>query len=134
MVLSACAGSGDGSSTGALPSRPVRSFAPIPLPTTSGGSADGLPEEMLADVVDQAASDAGVDPSAVEVLVAEAVTWNDGSLGCPEPGMSYTQALVPGYRVVVEVDGEELHYHAGQSGEFRRCDNPQPPLSDNPND
>ena len=29
----------------------------------------------------------------------EAVTWADGSLGCPEPGMKYTMALVPGYRI-----------------------------------
>ena len=37
----------------------------------------------------------------LKVLSAEAVTWSDGSLGCPEPGMMYTQALVPGYRVQI---------------------------------
>jgi hypothetical protein len=28
--------------------------------------------------------------------------WNDGSLGCPEPGMMYTQALVNGYWLIIE--------------------------------
>jgi hypothetical protein len=38
------------------------------------------------------------------VVQAEAVTWPDGALGCPEPGIVYTQALVPGYWVVVEAE------------------------------
>ena len=81
---------------------------------------------MLAALVEDAARGAGVDPSAVEVVTAEAVTWNDGSLGCPEPGMFYTQALVPGYRVVVEIDGEQLAFHGDSSGDFRFCEDPQP--------
>jgi hypothetical protein len=28
-----------------------------------------------------------------EVVSAKAVTWSDGSLGCPEPGKLYTQAF-----------------------------------------
>ena len=39
-----------------------------------------------------------------------AVTWNDGSLGCPEPGMFYTQALVDGYHVILQAGDEELDY------------------------
>jgi hypothetical protein len=85
---------------------------------------------MIEQVIAEAASGAGVDPSAVRVVTAEAVTWSDGSLGCPEPGMMYTQALVPGYRVVVEVDGEERHFHASQSGDFAFCEDPQPPADD----
>ena len=81
---------------------------------------------MVAAVVEDAASGAGIDPSRVEVVTAEAVTWTDGSLGCPEPGMFYTQALVPGYRVVVEIDGERLAFHGDASGEFRFCEDPQP--------
>ncbi|HEU4808855.1 MAG TPA: hypothetical protein VFT01_11385 [Homoserinimonas sp.] len=116
------------------PSVPSRSFAAFPQPTASTGAVGGVPEEMLSEVVADAASRAAVDPSAVNVIVAEAVTWSDGSLGCPEPGMSYTQALVPGYRVVVEAGGEELHFHAGVSGEFRYCDDPRPALEGNAND
>jgi hypothetical protein len=85
---------------------------------------------MLERVIADAASGAGVDPSEVEVVAAEAVTWPDGSLGCPQPDQMYTQALVPGYRVILEIDGEELHFHASESGEFALCADPQPPVHD----
>lgn len=89
-------------------------------------SAGAIPTELLDPLIADAASEAGVDASEVDVVTAEAVTWSDGSLGCPEPGMMYTQALVPGYRVVLEIDGEQLHFHRGSSGEFRYCEDPLP--------
>lgn len=52
---------------------------------------------------------------------AEDVTWGDGSLGCPRPGMAYTQALVPGWRVVVRVAGRDVVYHASRRGQWLLC-------------
>ena len=130
-LMVACATPGDATpSESVAASAPSRSFAPVPQPSASADGLDRVPEEMLAAVVDEAASGAGVDPSEVEVITAESVTWSDGSLGCPEPGMSYTQALVPGYRVVVEIDGEQLSFHSGASGEFMFCADPQPGAAD----
>ena len=63
----------------------------------------------------------GVDPEALEVISAEEVTWPDGSLGCPEPGMSYTQALVDGSKVVLQYDGRVYVYHAGTDAEPFLC-------------
>ncbi len=100
----------------------------------SPNTTDGLPPDLLAEIVRAGATEAGVEPDAVEVVVAEAVTWSDGSIGCPEPGMMYTQALVPGYRLVLEVDGRKLNFHATESGDFRYCENPRPPLERNPNE
>jgi hypothetical protein len=34
--------------------------------------------------------------------------WRDGALGCPAPGQSYTQAIVPGYLLVFS-DGMAAH-------------------------
>jgi len=51
----------------------------------------------------------------IEVVVAHELTWPDGSLGCPQPGMSYTQALVPGYRIELAVGDQVYEYH-GTSG------------------
>jgi hypothetical protein len=36
----------------------------------------------------------GVGADRIRVVHSEAVTWRDGSLGCPEPGRLYTQALI----------------------------------------
>jgi len=70
----------------------------------------------------------GVDPAQVTVVSSAEVTWRDGSLGCPEPGMYYTQALVPGTRTILEVGGKQYHYHSGGQRAPFLCENPQPPL------
>lgn len=63
----------------------------------------------------------GVDPEELEVVSAEATTWPDGSIGCPEPGMSYTQSLVEGSKVLLGHDGRVYDYHAGGDGEPFLC-------------
>ncbi|HET6648660.1 MAG TPA: hypothetical protein VFH79_00730 [Candidatus Limnocylindria bacterium] len=93
-----------------------------------------VPGDLLDAITSEAAERAGVEADEVAIITAEAVTWSDGSLGCPEPGMMYTQALVPGYRVVVEAGGEEMYFHASERGDFQFCENPKPPLDDNPNE
>jgi hypothetical protein len=55
----------------------------------------------------------GVEVGAIAVNLVEEVTWRDGSLGCPEPGIGYTQALVDGRRIVLDVYGVEYVYHSG---------------------
>ncbi len=100
---------------------------------TAMPSTGEVPSDLLEAIIGDAAERAGVRPDEVEVVTAESVTWNDGSLGCPEPGMMYTQALVPGYRVVVEAGGQEMSFHASERGDFRFCENPKPPMG-NPNE
>lgn len=101
---------------------------------TGGGDAGGVSEEILQReevqaAIDHRADESGVAPEDVAVLSFEDITWNDGSIGCPEPGMSYTMALVPGHRLVLEVDGEEFDYHAAEDAEFNYCANPSMPGS-----
>jgi len=62
-----------------------------------------------------------VEIEAIEVVDARRVTWGDGSIGCPEPGMMYTQALVPGYYIRLRHDGKDAHYHAGRDGRPMHC-------------
>ena len=111
--------------------------ASAPDPTLPGESAPDLepvspsaapvigeiPAPIMAVLRADAAERAGVDPEAIEVLQAENVTWNDGSLGCPEPGMNYTMALVDGYHVILAAEGEEFDYRATGDGSFRLCEN-----------
>lgn len=52
----------------------------------------------------------------IRVVEARAVTWPDSSLGCPEPGRMYLQVLTPGYRVILEAQGQRYAYHAGRDG------------------
>ena len=84
-------------------------------------SPSTVPQAMLDAALEDAARRASVDRSTITVVSAGSVTWSDGSAGCPEPGMMYTQALVPGYRIVLEVSGQTLNYHAGRSGAPKFC-------------
>jgi hypothetical protein len=92
-----------------------------PQAAESQGEPVELPPELRAGVIADAATRGGVEPSEVTVKSAEAVTWPDGSLGCPQPGVVYTQMIVPGYRVVLLANGKEYDYRAGQKGSFQLC-------------
>lgn len=84
-------------------------------------------DERVAAAIADLAARLGVDPSQVTVTSHEPVTWSDGSLGCPAPGMLYTQALVPGVRLVLDVAGDAYEFHAAVGGPFRWCPDPVPP-------
>jgi hypothetical protein len=121
LVVAACtASSGTAGSESPPPSVP--STGPSTEPAGDGGSS--LPTEITDPIVADAAARLGVDPSAVTIVDGHAETWSDGSLGCPQPGMMYTQALVEGYQVIVEANGTQLDYRGSGPGQFRLCENP----------
>jgi len=78
-------------------------------------------QSATEDALTDAARRTGLKRTELEVLSAEAVTWSDGSLGCPQPGMMYTQALVPGFRIRIRAGAETLDYHAGRRGPATFC-------------
>jgi len=78
-------------------------------------------QSLVDKVLDDAARRTGVAVEKLQVLSADSVTWPDGSLGCPQPGMMYTQALVPGYRVRIQAAGQLLDYHASSRGALVVC-------------
>ncbi|MBC8025567.1 MAG: hypothetical protein H7Y89_06230 [Steroidobacteraceae bacterium] len=85
-----------------------------------------LPRELRRVVVADAARRLGVAESGVVLTRAERVTWNDGALGCPQPGMGYLQAIVPGYRVVARTAERELIYHTDESHGAIACEQTLP--------
>lgn len=59
----------------------------------------------------QLSASLGVPESSLVVVSVEEVQWGNGAMGCPKPDMSYTQAIVPGYRIVLEHDGKQYSFH-----------------------
>lgn len=80
----------------------------------------GSDDEQLAEQAEVARNLLGqelqVPAEEIEVVRAEHVTWSNGALGCEEEGGMYTQALVEGYRIELQHDGESYAFH-GQDGE-----------------
>ena len=88
-----------------------------------------VPTDIQARVVADVAATSGVSAADVQVVQGEEVVWPDGSLGCPVRGVSYTQASVPGWHVVVAVSGRRYDYRLSKAGEIRLCDQPTPRAS-----
>ena len=124
ILAAACTASGGGAA-GSAGEPSVAAPAPSSQPAAS--SADvSLPAEILDPIVADAAARLSVDPAAVSIVSAVPETFSDGSLGCPEMGVMYTQALVDGYHVVVAANGSQLDYRGSVPGQFRLCKNPNP--------
>jgi len=71
---------------------------------------------LLTDLVDR-----GVSTDGLEVVSARAMTWPNGALGCPKPGMAYTQMVTAGYQVVVKAGQKTYDYRFGTSATPRLC-------------
>ena len=84
-------------------------------------TAASVPRAVRRAVVADAARRFKVNESAVVITQVEKVTWSDASLGCPQPGRMYTQALVEGYRVVAKAGVVELTYHTDSQGRTVSC-------------
>lgn len=91
-----------------------------------------IPPELWDKIVADLETRTSANRTDFTILRAEAVIWNDGSLGCPQPGVFYTQALVDGYRVVVDWNGQQFDYHAAASGFFVLCERSRPGFQNNP--
>ena len=95
------------------------------LPTTVPDVSEPDSGKAIAVDADAAIKDLArrldIDEGQIEVVRAEAVTWPDGSMGCPKEGESYTQAFVDGSQVVLRVDDRMYDYHAGEDGSLFLC-------------
>lgn len=94
----------------------------------AAGSSDPLLGPEIEVALDDAADRSGVPRDELMITTTELVTWPDGAAGCPEPDTMYTQALVDGFLIVIEADGEAYHYVGVTGEEPTYCADPQDPL------
>jgi hypothetical protein len=90
-------------------------------PVAKETEAMNAPAAMIEAALADAANRSTAASADIKVVTAEAVTWPDGSLGCPQPGMLYTQALVTGYRIVLQAGDLVLNYHSAARGKPVFC-------------
>ena len=91
---------------------------------SSTGPVPGAGTPAARASVTALATRLGVGEDEVVVRRVEEVTWTDGSLGCAEKGTMYTQALVDGHRIVLEVDGRDYEFHDGRGRAPFLCERP----------
>lgn len=90
----------------------LKVFPPPAEEIVLGGSM--IPAASL--VRTYAASELGVERAQVVVITTVSKEWPDGCLGLAGEDEMCTQALVPGYEVVVEVLGERHTYRTNVDG------------------
>jgi hypothetical protein len=92
-----------------------------PADTLTPGASAAVPAGKVDAARLDAARRLGLAAGEIVVESAQAVTWADGSVGCPQPGVLYSQALVPGFRIVLRTARQRLEYHASADGEPFFC-------------
>jgi hypothetical protein len=90
-------------------------------PLETDGEAALPPKDLLARVLADASERSDIPSADLVIDGAWRRTWSDGSLGCPRPGEFYTQALVPGWQVIVKAGEQELDYRLTDRGHFILC-------------
>jgi len=88
-----------------------------------------VPVELLDALKSDLIECTGATLDQIKLVRAQAITWPDGSLGCPQPGVFYTQALVNGYWVVLEAGDQEYDYRLADTGYFFVCQGGFPPVA-----
>ena len=79
------------------------------------GAAQPLVDQALADLTAR-------NPGAAATVVSvEAVEWRNGCLECAGEGEMCTEAIVPGYRVILESENQQYEYRTDSSSTIRRC-------------
>ncbi len=99
-----------------------------PPPTTAPGTGDGPVfqpgDDPVAFAIADLAHRMSVPENDIEVVEQQEVMWRDGSLGCPQPGFLYTQALVDGSRIVLAIGDVTYDYHQGAGRAPFLCEEP----------
>ena len=130
------------------PTPPSAETAAIPetqrIPTMSRQEDDmprdpALPRPAISDLpplVQKAQADLAqrlsIPESQIKAIETKGVFWPDASLGCPQPGTTYTKVLTPGYLILLESGGNKFEYHADIHNYVFYCENPTPPILETP--
>lgn len=78
-------------------------------------------DEQIQGAINDLAARINVEKASIKVREARSVQWGSGAMGCPKPGMNYTQALVPGVRLLLDAGGVIYYYHGGTGANLFYC-------------
>jgi hypothetical protein len=70
-------------------------------------------QALVMQAIDDLAQRLDIDADRIDLVELTPVVWPDGSLGCPEPGMAYTQVQVEGLLIRLRAGKRIYAYHSG---------------------
>jgi hypothetical protein len=81
---------------------------------------NNLPRRVKAAVLQDASKRSQISLKELEIVESTPRTWNNGCLGVSQPDEICTQALVPGWKVVVSDGKQKWVYHTNSNGRLLR--------------
>jgi hypothetical protein len=88
---------------------------------------DPAGQKLVTQAKEDLAHELSIPLSAISLLKFKEVVWPDSSLGCPRPGLAYTQVLQPGFLIRLSARGRSYEFHAGARGAPFLCSEPRVP-------
>jgi hypothetical protein len=87
-----------------------------------GSNANPDAQLAIDAALQDAASHLAVPNNQLRVDQVEPHKWPDSSLGCPQPGMMYSQIVTPGFLIVISsTSGKQLEYHTDGGSRVVLC-------------
>lgn len=131
LVVSLCVALGViGCSQVALP--PVPAATPgieeetVTVSPATPGPARPASKTLVMQAKEDLAERLSLQIDHIEVVETEAVIWPDSSMGCPKPGMAYTQVQHDGLRIRLRAEGRVYEYHSGGTRSPFLCEQATP--------
>jgi hypothetical protein len=124
LISSACGPGGGGQATPIATAGPSPIVAPLASAVASAVPGPNLSpdqQQAVAAAVQDAATRLGVAAGDIGVQQVEEREWGDSSLGCPQPGLLYSQVVTPGFLIVINSRGKQLEYHSDMRGRVVLC-------------
>jgi hypothetical protein len=113
LILTACAAEAGATEEPATPPAGEPSVPPTEEPSAPTESpAELTPVEDA--VVAHLSKTLDISSEDITIASTEEVEWPDGCLGIQIEGLMCTQAIVPGFRVVLDIDGREVEYRTNE--------------------
>ena len=109
VFLAACGGT----AAPAIPTSPPTS-QPTRQPTGAPPDSEAPGAALSAQQI--LAQQLHLDLTAIVIMSAEKVEWPDGCLGISIEGMACIQIVTPGYKVILEANGQRYEYHTDEMG------------------
>lgn len=101
-------------------SPPASTTTSSPASTTTSQPSN-VPADAVLTAIDDLAVRLDVEPREIRLIESEEMVWDDASLGCPDPDVTYATNAQSGYRIVLNHGERAFDYHAGTDGEPFLC-------------
>jgi hypothetical protein len=91
--------------------------SPTDMPETGvEGIPNDLPPQAVLEAANRLSEELGISVEEIEIVEFEQVEWPDACLGIPQEGQACAQVITPGFRVELEVNGQQYEFRSDETG------------------